>query len=137
MGQWVSSFHRELNLFDVFHTKSLSANNAYSHCFVVFILFKAIVTFQHMTTSTNFIKRTVIFQGFMAGQADNPFDMFDIGFQLDRIVSFPGRSFLMNEVIFANPSPTNNTNCDSISIFAFSGTFITFHSSPSKLFTSL
>src|SRR5512145_1330326 len=137
MGQWVSSFHRELNLFDVFHTKSLSANNTYTHCFVVFILFKTIVTFQHMTTSTNFIKQTVLFQGFMAGHADNPFDMFYIRFQLDRIVPFPGRSFLMNEVIFANPAPTNNTDCNSISLFAFSGTFITFHYSPSKLFISL
>ncbi len=68
----------------------------------------------------------------MAGNTDNPFDMFNVGLQLDRIVPFPGRRFLMNKMLFANPFPTDNANSNSISIFTFSGAFITFHYSPSK-----
>jgi hypothetical protein len=41
-------------------------------------------------------------------------------------------------VLFANPSPTDNTDSNSICIFAFSCAFITFHCSPSnpKVFLS-
>ncbi len=79
MGQRVSSFHGELYFLNMFHAESFSTDNAYSNCFIFFTLLKAIVTFQHLTTSTNFIKQAVIFQGIMAGKADNPFDMFNIG----------------------------------------------------------
>ena len=132
MGQRVSPFHGKLHLLDMLHAETFPANNAYAYGFILFTFLKAIVTFQHMTTSTNFIKQAVFLQGFMAGNADNPFDMFNVGLQLDRIVSFPGRRFLMNKVFFANSSPTDNANRNSISIFTFSGAFVTFHCSTSK-----
>jgi hypothetical protein len=85
-----------------------------------------------MNTSTYLVKQAVLLQGFMAGNADNPFNMFKVGFQLDRIFPFPGRSFLMNKVLFANPSPTDNADSNSIGIFAFFCALITSHCSPSK-----
>jgi hypothetical protein len=127
MRQGISSFHRKLDLFYMFHTQSFPANNANTHSFTGFVIFKAIVAFQHKITSTYLIKQAILFQGFMAGNADNSFYVFNVRFQLNRIFPFPGRSFFMNEVFFANPFPTYNTNSNSICTFAFSGAFIAFH----------
>jgi hypothetical protein len=80
-----------------------------------------------LTTSTNLIKQAVLLQGFMAGEADNSFDMLKIRFELDRIISFPYRGFFTDKVLFANSSPANNTNSNGVRIFAFSGAFIAFH----------
>jgi hypothetical protein len=80
MGQGISSFHREFDLFYMFHAESFSADDTYAYRFAIFTGFKAIITFQHMTISTNLIKQAILFQGFMAGDANNPFDMLDIGF---------------------------------------------------------
>ena len=80
-----------------------------------------------LATSANLIKQAVLLQGFMAGKADNSFYMFKVGLQLYRVVPLPDRGFLMDKMIFANPSPTYNTNSNSIRIFAFYGALITFH----------
>jgi hypothetical protein len=85
-----------------------------------------------LATSTNLIKRAVILQGDMTGKADNSFDMLKIWLQLDRIAPFPYRGFLMDKVLFANPSSTYNTNPNSVRIFAFSGAFVAFHRFSSK-----
>jgi hypothetical protein len=63
----------------------------------------------------------------MAGEADNSFDVLNVGFELDRIVSFPDRDFLMDKMLFANSTPTYNTDSNSVRIFTFSGAFIAFH----------
>jgi hypothetical protein len=68
----------------------------------------------------------------MAGNTDNSFDVFPVRLKFNRIVAFPRRSFLVNKVLFANPSPTYNTNPHSIRVFALSGTFITLHHFPSE-----
>jgi hypothetical protein len=112
----------------MFHAKAFSADYAYTYCFTILIIFKAIVTFQHnLTTSTNFIKQTVLFQSFMAGNTDNSFDVFLVRLKFYRIVTFPYRGFLMDKVLFANSSPAYDTNSHGVRIFALSGTFIAFH----------
>jgi hypothetical protein len=63
----------------------------------------------------------------MARYTDNSFDMLKVGLQLDRIISFPYRNFLMYKVFLTYSSPTYYTNPNSIRIFAFSGAFVTFH----------
>jgi hypothetical protein len=68
----------------------------------------------------------------MAGNTDNPLYMFLVRLKLNRIIAFPYRGFLMDKVLFANSSPAYDTNSHSVCIFAFSGTFITFHYFPSK-----
>jgi len=85
-----------------------------------------------LTTSTNLIKQAIILQGFMAGKTDNSFNMFPVRLKFNRIVAFPRRSFLVDKVLFANPSPTHNTNPNSVRIFTFYGAFITFHRFSSK-----
>jgi hypothetical protein len=85
-----------------------------------------------LTTSTNLIKQAVLLQSFMAGEADNSFDVFKVGFELDRIISFPYRGFLPNKMLAANPSPTCYTNPNGVRIFTFSRAFIAFHRFPPK-----
>jgi hypothetical protein len=85
-----------------------------------------------LTTSANFIKQTVFFQGYMAGDTNNSFDVLLVRFEFNRIAAFPSRGFLTDKVLFANSSPTYDTNSHSIRIFAFSGTFVAFHPFPSK-----
>jgi hypothetical protein len=80
-----------------------------------------------LTTSTYLVKQAVLFQRFVAGDTDNSFDVFLVWFELDRVVTFPYRGFLMDQVFFADSSPTYDTNSHSIRIFALSGAFITFH----------
>jgi hypothetical protein len=112
----------------VFDTEAFSTNNANTYSFIDFVLLRTIVTFQHfLTTSTNLIKQTVLLQGPMAGETDNSFYMLKVGFELDRIVSFPDRGFFMDKMCFTNSSSTYDTNSNSVRIFAFYGAFITFH----------
>jgi hypothetical protein len=68
----------------------------------------------------------------MAGDTDDPFNVFLVRLKFDRIVAFPRRCFLMDKVFFANSSSTYDTNSHSIRIFALSGTFVTLHYFPSK-----
>jgi hypothetical protein len=79
-GQRVSPSHGKLDLFNMLQAQTFPANNAYTHGFTVFTLFKAIVTFKHIITSTDLVKKAVFLQGLMAGNAHNPFNMFKIGF---------------------------------------------------------
>jgi hypothetical protein len=68
----------------------------------------------------------------MAGEADDSFDVLKVGFELYRIVPFPDRGFFMDKVLFANSSPTYNTNSNGVRVFAFSGAFIAFHKLSSR-----
>jgi hypothetical protein len=65
----------------------------------------------------------------VAGYTDNSFYTFLVGLELNWIVAFPYRGFLMDKVLFANPSPTYDTNSHSIRIFALKGTLVAFHCS--------
>jgi hypothetical protein len=85
-----------------------------------------------LTTSTNFVKQTVLFQRFVAGNTNNSFDVLLVRLKFNGVASFPYRCFFVDKVLFANPSPTYDTNSHSIRIFAHPGTFITFHRFPSR-----
>ncbi len=47
LRQRIASFHGEFYLFDMFHAETFSADYAYTYCFTILIILKAIVTFQH------------------------------------------------------------------------------------------